>query len=358
MSNIFDYLTWRGDILFSQVSPNCVDALIFSALSYINYDDIVSGEAAETITLRETADQMIDVPDIEGRYRVKKDMELLQVAAATERFGRVKMTCYQNIFNTEEETQFAAITFLLDDGTAFLTFRGTDRSLVGWKEDFNMTYQESVPAQRLARDYLRTFALNSRMALRVGGHSKGGNLAVYAAAKNDAEIRNRIIEIYNQDGPGFREAMMKDPGYLDIIPKIHTYVPESSVFGMLLKHKEPFTIIKSKYIGVMQHDPYNWEVLGNAFVLADELAPDSRLFDQTMDDWLVGMTNEERNEFSDTLFHLLMIGDTNQLKDIVRFQNIRAYLKTWHMDDDRRKIISTEMSKLVESAKRAYQKIK
>lgn len=358
MGDIFDYLTWRGDILFSQLPPNSVDALIFSALSYIDYDDIVPGGIDGSMMLREVSDQMFQLSDLEGRYRVKKDLELLEAAGETERFGNASLSFYQNIFDVKEETQFAAVTFLLDDGSAFVTYRGTDKTLIGWKEDFNMTYQESIPAQRLALKYLQAFAEVNQGTLRVGGHSKGGNLAVYAAAQSGIEIQNRIVEVYNQDGPGFRKQMMEDTGYLNIVPKIHTYVPQSSVFGMLLEHKEPYTIIKSKYIGIVQHDPYNWEVLGKDFILVEELTPDSRFLDHTMEDWLADMTNEERNELVDTLFNLLMVGDTNQLRDLVRPQNIRSYLKTLHMDEERRKIISSELSKLVEAAKNAYQKIK
>ncbi len=184
------------------------------------------------------------------------------MAAATERFGSIGLCYYKNIFDVEKETQFAAITYMLDDGSAFLTFRGTDKTIIGWKEDFNMAYQNSIPAQRLARAYVQHFAMESDRILRVGGHSKGGNLAIYASSTVDENIQNRILEVYNQDGPGFREYMLEDEGYLRLIPKIHTFLPQSSIFGILMVHKEPCTIIKSRYVGIMQHDPYNWEVMG------------------------------------------------------------------------------------------------
>lgn len=358
MGDVFDYLTWRGDIRFSQLPPNSVDALIFSALSYIEFDDIVPGEIKYSISLREAAKQVLDLPELENKFRVKKDLELLSVAAETERFGSIELCYYQNIFIPEEETQFAAITFLLDDGSAFLTFRGTDKTLIGWKEDFNMSFQESIPAQRLAKSYVQMFAEANNRKLRIGGHSKGGNLAVYAAAKNDEAIQDRILEVYNQDGPGFRDKMLEDPGYLRIIPKIHTFVPQSSIFGLLMEHKEPYTIIKSKYVGIMQHDPYNWEVMGKDFVLSEELTPDSRFIDKTFDAWLSGMTNEERNEFVDTVFDLVMTPDAIRPIDILRPQNILTYFKTLQMDEERRKAIGTELSKLVGAAKQSMIKTK
>lgn len=358
MSDLFDYLIWRGDILFSQLPPNSVDALIFSALSYIDYEGIVPKEIGSSVSLQEASQKMLKMSDLDGRFRVKKDLELLSAAAQTDRFRNVGLSFYQNIFIPEEETQFAAITYLLDDGTAFLTYRGTDKSLVGWKEDFNMSFQDSVPAQRLALKYLQTFAWANQGTLIVGGHSKGGNLAVYAAARCGAEVQNRIREVYNQDGPGFREQMMEDEGYLSIVPKIHTYVPQSSVFGMLMEHKEPYIIIKSKSVSVMQHDPYNWEVLGKDFIMLEELTPDSRFLDRTVDDWLSGMTNEERNQFVDMVFDLVMLPDTNRPRDIVKPQNILTYLKTLQMDEERRRVIGTELSKLIEAGKKVLSKSK
>ena len=142
MSDLFDYLMWRGDILFSQLPPNNVDALIFSALSYIDYDDIVPSVPEKTISLREVAKKVLELPEQERKFRVKKDLELLSMAAETERFGSIGLCYYKNVFDVEKETQFAAITYMLDDGSAFLTFRGTDKTIIGWKEDFNMAYQK------------------------------------------------------------------------------------------------------------------------------------------------------------------------------------------------------------------------
>ena len=348
MSNMFDYLKWRGDILFSQLPPNPVDALIFSTLSYIRFSDIVPDNPRQRISLRSAADALL-----EERVRVKNDLELLTAAAGTARFGRVGLSFYQDVFIPEEDTQFAAITYYLEDNTAFLAFRGTDNTLVGWKEDFNMTFQESIPSQRLARDYTLTFSAASRVPLHLGGHSKGGNLAVYAAAKYDRFTQKRIVTVYNQDGPGFTEQMMTDPGYLNIVPKVRTYVPQSSVFGMLLEHEEPYIIIKSNQIGLMQHDPYSWEVIGGDFIPEETLTADSRFLDRTFRKWLAGMSTEERNAFFDNVFDLLMIDNTSKPKDIMRPQNIRAYIKALHTDDTRRHLIASELAKLLESAQRA-----
>jgi hypothetical protein len=293
-----------------------------------------------------------------GKLIVDKDKELLLAAAESERFGRTGMCFYKNVFIPEEETQFAAVTFLLEDGSAFLAFRGTDYSVVGWKEDFNMTFQDSIPAQRLAMEYVQEFAATTVAVFHLGGHSKGGNLAVYAAAKNPKAVQKKIIDIYNHDGPGFTEKMMSDEGYLNIIPKIRTYVPQSSVFGILLEHKETYTIVKSKKIGIMQHDPYAWEVLGNNFILAEELASDARFLDRTMEAWLAGMTKEERNEFVDTVFEMMMEEENSTIKDVLKPSKVVNYIKTLKVEEDKRKIISSELHKLVDAAKKARYKIK
>ncbi len=353
MGDMFDYLRWRGDILFSQVAPNPVDALIFSALSYFRYEGIVSETPGEEMSLSEAAQRIQNLPSMDGRFRVPADWQLLKAAAETLRFGRTQISFYRSMFIPEEETQFAAVSFRLDDGSAFLAFRGTDRTLVGWKEDFNMSFCQSVPAQREAVRYVQDFAAAVDVPLRLGGHSKGGNLAVYAGAKCTMPLQERILEVYNQDGPGFTEYLMGDPGYLRLVPRIRTYVPQSSVIGMLMDHEEPYTVIKSNQIGLLQHDPYSWEVLGGNFVLLEERTADSRFMDRTFKNWLAGMTNEERSEFFDTLFDLLSAGDASHTNEIMQPKNVWAYLKTLQGDEAMRRRLSTELVNLIQAARQA-----
>ena len=262
MATLFDYLRWRGDLTFTQDPPNCVDALIFSALSYIHYGGLVEQKPEIPVYLQDAAAYFFTLEAPEARVRVEKDLDLLHQAAVTTRFGQCRLVMYRDTLIPEQETQFAAVTFLLDDGSAFLAFRGTDYSLVGWKEDFNMSFQQTVPAQRLAVRYLREVAAEYALPLRLGGHSKGGNLAVFAASRSGPLIQQRILEVYNNDGPGFTRYMMGDPGYLTMVPQIKTYIPQSSVIGMLLEHEEPYTVVKSRTVSLLQHDPYSWEVMG------------------------------------------------------------------------------------------------
>ena len=200
MANMLDYLTWRGDLLFSQAELNEVDGLILSELAYIQFDGLVSENIQSVLPLRTLAKTILALPDPVVRCRTEKDLELLQAVAESARFGRLGVSFYRSVFVPEEETQFAAVAFLLEDGTAFLAFRGTDSTLVGWKEDFNMSFQKNVPAQRLAQEYVQRYGAATREPMRLGGHSKGGNLAVYAGAKCGEAVQSRILEVYVHRG--------------------------------------------------------------------------------------------------------------------------------------------------------------
>lgn len=352
MADLFDYLNWRGDLSFRQCGVNAVDALIFSALSYLDLGCSVQALPEIPISLREASEEFFKLPDIPSRCRAKADLSLLMAAAETRRFGECLLLHFRSHLIPEEETQFAAITFLLDDNSGFLAFRGTDYSLAGWKEDFNMSFRETIPSQLLALQYVQEIGSRYIMPLRLGGHSKGGNLAVFAAVKAGAEIRSRILDIYSMDGPGFTEYLLSDPVYQEMVPRIHTIIPQSSVIGMLLEHEEPYTIIKSKQLGLLQHELYSWEVDGPHFVPMEEITADSLFLDQTIKTWFSGMTNEERNEIVDTIFDLLSIGDVDNVLDIIQPKNLKNYFRTLATNGKIRKMLSEEFLNLMEAARK------
>ena len=352
MANIFDYLKWRGDLSFSQSPPNGVDALIFSGLAYIRYGGQVELLPEIPVTLKEAAEDFFALEDHEERSRIQKDQDLLAAAAATERFGNCKICMYRDQLIPEQETQFAAMTFLLDDGSMFIAFRGTDNSLVGWKEDFNMTFQQTIPAQRLALQYVREVAQEYIRPIHLGGHSKGGNLAVFSAARSSPMIQERIEQVFNHDGPGFTKYLMGDPGYLAMVPKIRTYIPQSSVIGMLLEHEEPYTVIRSKSVGLLQHDLYTWDVLGRGFLPVEEITEGSQFADATIKAWFASMSNQERNQLVDVLFGLLGTGGVDSIQELLHPKNIRNYIKTLSSDENLRRILSTEFLGLIDAAKK------
>ena len=354
MANILDYIQWRGDLTFTQDPPNAVDALIFSALSYIHYGCRAEAQPQTPVTLREAAEDFFSLEDADDRIRVKNDLVILRMAAASLRFGQTKLCMYRDLLIPEQETQFAAMTFLLDDGSMFLAFRGTDSTLVGWKEDFNMTFQQSVPAQRLAQEYVRQVALEYGAPMRLGGHSKGGNMAVFAAARSSPMLQQRILEVYNNDGPGFTEYLMGDPGYLAMVPRIKTCLPQSSVIGMLLDHEEPYTVIRSKNVGLMQHDLYSWELMGREFITMDGLTESSHFLDATIKNWFAEMTNQERNQLVDAMFTLLGSSGADHAADHFQPKNIHTYVKTLSSDVQMRRVLSAEFQSLLEAARKAW----
>jgi len=356
MANIFDYLKWRGDLTFTQDPPNAVDALVFSALSYIRYAGRTETLPGEPLDLKTAAEEFFACDDYESRCRVQKDLDLLHAAIRTERFGNTKITMYRDTLIPEQETQFAAMTFLLDDGSMFLAFRGTDNTLVGWKEDFNMTFQQTIPAQRLAVQYTRDVAMEYLRPMYLGGHSKGGNLAVFAAARSAPMIRQRILEVYNHDGPGFTGYLMGDPGYLAMVPRIRTCIPQSSVIGMLLEHEEPYTVIRSKSVGLLQHDPYTWDVLGRSFIPMEEITESSQFMDATLKTWFAEMTSQERGQLVDVLYALLGSGGADNVYELLHPKNIRTYIKTLSTDEHLRRVLSTEFTGLIEAARKTKAK--
>lgn len=353
MASILDYIAWRGDLSFSSSAPNEVDALIFSTLSYIPFRGSVERNPEKPVLLRQAAREFFDIPDPEGYIRTQNDLELLKAAGESQRFGNIRIAEYRKIFIKERDTQFAAVTFLLDDGSIFISFRGTDNTLVGWKEDFSMCFRREIPSQKLAKQYLQDVLMDHSGPVRVSGHSKGGNVAVYAVSQSVPVIRERILEVYNQDGPGFSEAFLEDPGYRQILPILHTQVPQSSVIGMILNRAEPIAIVKSNQSGIMQHDPFSWEVQGNRLVAVDSLSGNSIFLQLTIKNWLLGMDMETRVRMVDMLFDLLTSGDVEVTGDLFQPKNLVACVSRLRSSETIRKYLTEDLTGLFHAAKKA-----
>lgn len=309
MANILDYLEWRGDLTLAQDPFNPVDGLILCRLAYVPFDGIAPGPGAGTVTIGEAAKTLLAQDTPERRAAVeslwKGDAELLAALAASGRFAGMLLEGYVSELDPDEEKQFSAFTVRLGDGARYVAYRGTDSTLVGWKEDFNMAFTTPVPAQRRAVDYLRARAAEAPGPLWVGGHSKGGNLAVFAAAFCGEEVQRRIREVQNNDGPGFERKVTAQQGYRSIAPRVRTLVPQSSVVGMLLEHEEDYTVVHSTQLGLMQHDLYSWQVRRAGFVCLESVDEGSRIVDRALKEWIASMTPAQRETFVDVLFGLL-----------------------------------------------------
>ena len=325
MGTVYDYLTWRGDLTFRKVPFGEVDSLILSMLSYLDMKDIVPAPGREVefpsvwAASKEYLERYPDPKKAKMGVLIPKDIvKMMRAMRSTKRFGPLKMCNYINLIDPETELQFSAVTFLLGDGTVVVTYRGTDDTLVGWKEDMNMCFLPVVPAQLKAVEYLHTVATTHTGKLILTGHSKGGNLAVYAAVHCDPAIRERITAVYSNDGPGFGRNILDDPDYVQIRPRICNLVPQSSVVGMLLEHDENYTVVKSRQkTGLLQHNGLSWEILGNSFVHLKDVNPESRKLDRTVNQWIRDMTPAQREEFAEAVYQLFSVDGAQTLTDIV-----------------------------------------
>lgn len=311
MGNIFDYMDWR-DIELEKVEFNKIDSLILSRFSYLPFDGLIKDK--EKITIKECYERYKKNGKKEN-ILMEDDNKLFPIMAASKRFGNLYISDYVNIIDKKVEVQFSAITVFLPDKTIAVLFRGTDNSLVGWKEDFNMTFSTKIPAQLDAANYLNKIASKYRGKIRVIGHSKGGNLSIYASAFCNKNVKNRIIESYNFDGPGFKDEIIESKEYNEIIDKIHNYIPQTSVIGRMLKHKGEIVIVKSIEKGIMQHDLYSWQVLGDKFI-ESELTNSSEFIDRTLTDWLLHVDVKQRKKFVDTVFEILDATQANNFSEL------------------------------------------
>lgn len=359
MASILDYLDWRGDITFAERPFNEVDNLLLAELSYLDFGGIVPADFAATVPLSDAvaaftkrtphADMGVLVPD--------KIPGLAQKMAASARFRDVLLSGYVCKLDEQTETQFAALCAALPDGTVYAAFRGTDDTIVGWKEDFNMGFLPIVPSQREAADYLRAAAAAfPSQKLRAGGHSKGGNLAVYAAVWCGESVQDQLLAVYNNDGPGFHTSLLDRPEHQRIANRIQTILPESSVVGMLLEHEESYQVVRSNQVGLMQHDGFSWQVKGERFEHLTELAEGGKIMDQTLRSFLRELTEPQRAQFVDTLFDILTCTDASTLTDLKEggLKTASAMVKALQkLDKSTRKALSDTLKLLVRSGARS-----
>ncbi|MCD8153591.1 MAG: DUF2974 domain-containing protein [Clostridiales bacterium] len=313
MKNI---LTYAQEILdtFAVQPFSPVDSLILSWISYYHLPSETRGwkgvRLAELFRAECFEEMFRDVWDIPS------SRELLTAMAASPRYRNIQVLGYLERLDVEEEMQFAAVSFQIDPQMCYVAFRGTDATLVGWKEDFNMAFQYPVPSQEEAARYLAEAARYCTGQIRTGGHSKGGNLAVYAAANSEAPVKERIVRIYSHDGPGFLESTLESPEFRSVEERIDKTLPQSSVVGMLLEQQEQYRIVKSRGFSFWQHDPFSWVVEGNDFQPVDTLTYNARHTDQVLNQWIRTLSPEERARFVDALYALVGAGNASTISQL------------------------------------------
>ncbi len=323
-SSVFSYLEWRGDLSFTRSPFNEVDALILAAVSYCEFLHIVPPlcPGADSVLLADAARTFLALPDHirkRGLVLPEECERLLLMAAMSPRFQKIRLFGYRSHRDRDSESQFAALSYLLPNGTVFLSFRGTDDSLVGWKEDMNMSFTEEIPAQKEATRYLSDLVKHHPAGrIWIGGHSKGGNLAIYAAATASPSLLSRIHKVYNFDGPGFSRKLLASKGYKAAEKKCVTYIPEFSLVGSIFSHDERFHYIQSYADGLMQHNPFTWAIERTGFVILPEQSSAARAFTVSAKSWLDTLKPEDRIFFTDTVYRMLTDTGACTLGDLVR----------------------------------------
>lgn len=350
MANLMDYLDWRGDITLA-VSPfNEVDALILAELSFVDFEGIVPPpEIGRGVPLREAAERYFScrgAQDI-GVLVPDRIIGMLEKLAASERFGELLLNGYEALLDDTIEQQFAALTIDLGNGSIYTAFRGTDDTLVGWKEDLNMSFLDEIPSQRQAVRYLARVARQyGDRTIRVGGHSKGGNLAVYAAVKSAPEVQERILAVHNNDGPGFAWAISETAEHQRIAGRIRTIVPQSSVVGVLMEHEKNYQVVYSTNSGIYQHDGFSWEVKGTQFVHLDDFSREGKLVDETIDSWSEALNAQQREALADALYSVFTATGAKTLSELSeeKLKSAAAMLKTYkNLDHDTQRMLSDSL---------------
>ena len=350
---IFDYLYWRGARSLKEIPFNNVDSLVLSTLSYIYFLDIDERSGTEEgITLRELTDRFETDPKA-YKIRHQNDIDLLQLAGNSVRFGDIIVSRHVDLLDKEASIQFSAELFLLDKKTGYICYRGTDPTLTALKEDLNLSF-EVVPAQQLALSYLNVIGRSFDGQIYVGGHSKGGNMTVYASANCDQEVFDKIIKIYNMDGPGFDSSIIEKATFDRVGPKLVTYLPKSSIIGMMM---EPYGgktyVIDSFGIGIGQHEPFRWKVTTEDFIHLDELDGPSHYINRTLDKWLSEIPVEERKAFVEGMDAIMNASQAEKAGDVVPglLKNIVSVTRVLRsMDDSTRKSILKSFAKLFAAA--------
>ena len=333
MANVNDYLNWRGDIPFSELPPCEVDALVFSLLSYINFDGIVP-TGGEGITVRDAIEAYVEkYPTRKDRYlgliMIDEISDVFLRLADCPRYADVRMFDYVNEVCETCEMQFSAVSFDISDGEIFIAFRGTDDNIVGWKEDFKLSFLEVVPSHKRAVEYVKKVDGDKRGKLYFGGHSKGGHLAVWSAVHSQKRIRNRTVAVYSLDGPGFLPHVLESDNYKEMAGRITTLLPQSSLVGLLLDNDRNFKIIKSRKSGVFQHNPMYWEVLGGQFVRLPQLSAQGLKNDTVLRERLAALTLEDKERFTEVIFDVIGTTGAKTLSELnaSKIKNAFAVMK-------------------------------
>lgn len=357
MGNIKDYIDWRGDVTLEQSHFNEVDNLILSELAYIDFNNIINKrkmkieEALDSYFEKKTDKEIINELILS-----QNPIPFLESLKSSNRFKDLVLFRYENISSKKEEKQFTAISIKLNYNTIYVAFKGTDNTLFGWKEDFNMSFMSEIPSQLEALKYVNKISRKYKNII-LGGHSKGGNLAIYAGVRCKKRIKKHIKMIYNNDGPGFLEEFTTTKEYESMFEKIITIIPETSIIGRLLTRKGECKVVKSDGIGIWQHDALSWQVVGDHFVTIDNVNETSNKINKILNDWLVKIDKKERELFINNLFQILDKNKIETVEDLSKLNltKIPGLVKSFKLlDEESRKLMIDLIVSLAKEAKKSF----
>ena len=361
MSTIFDYLDYVAyDSIYDRPFKE-LDVLALTELTYLPFDRIVP--QGDTTNIEVRLSDAVELVDRTTDFIVTdQHLQLVDDLASSKRFKNIKLLNYVNEYDPDVQKQFAAMTYRLTMDVYLVIFRGTDDTLIGWKEDFHMTYMDHVPAQKRAASYLQHVMKEfPKGRFMVAGHSKGGNLAAYACTYLPDYLFERVDAIYCYDAPGLNKAIIETEGYQRVAHLIHRFVPQGSIVGMMLEVPEPATIVKSRaFGGFAQHDAFTWEIKDYSFVTVSETSPDSRQTDLTLKQWVRETSADERKKFFDTFFGIFLdagITSINDLTDLKQLAKAKEILQNAQdLDPTEREMLERLAKQLIDTRFQAWKK--
>ena len=349
MKNMLDYIKEFGHVSFEERAFSEIDALVLTELEYLPLEKVVpSDENGENfVTVKEIAEYMQEhkqeLFDENPMMITEERHEVSQVIVDAPRFQSLKFFGVVSVWDKDTTKQFAAVTVEVEPSVRLVVFRGTDETLIGWKEDFLMTYSPLVAAQTDAKEYLAKQASLWGGDLMISGHSKGGNLAIYAAATQEEDVQLRIVDIFCFDSPGLYRSVLETKGYQNIVPLAMRYIPQDSLVGLMLESEVPYVIVKSNATGAMQHSAMTWEIEDGQFIKMEKLTKNSQLNDQTFKKWTESVSDEELELFWNVFFELLFSVGIDTVNDLYgQFMHyVQEFLKAaGDMDEEKRELLT------------------
>ena len=348
MGVLVDYLKWRGDLSFDVVPFNEVDGAILSLFVYLPLEEVVgdafggkSPSIEKICNSVETKNILMDLTELCDNLKVSS------------RFKDVRLEKFTNRLKEKKNEQFAAVCARISAQQTAVIFRGTDATIVGWRENMDLAYNDQVPSQKDAVRYLESAANHYIGDIYVVGHSKGGNLAVYSGAFSEELTKARVKAIYNYDGPGFNSNVVKAHELKEAAGKVHTFVPQNSLIGILLDHAEKCQVIRSENsTGVTQHLPLSWEVVRDRFQTLEAMAWSGGAIKNVLNTWISNLPEEKKVVFIDQLFGLFDEAKINTVGDFKNLKNLYAALKAFEsLDDEAKGQIEQVIGQLISTAK-------